>query len=355
MGTIAFALALACGCSGNPSGGKTQQGGTAGDAVASGGTGDGGAGGAAGEPANNSGGTVASGASGGNSNNGGATTGGAGGGTSGGSGGSKAGGSGGTRTGGTTGTGGIPAMPCSANPRCDDFEKHTVGMRPGAPWQSLVSGSGTLMVDNTKAYSGQKSMKLTIKPGESQPLAMVHGGNGLLPARKLSVRMMAFLDDRPTGTGLHWAWIRMEGDATAESGGKNTNSDIGTGGNGSGKLQVAHGAGAPGGFQDCASYSATSVPTKQWACIIFSVDADNDGALLVVNNKADDATEISGGRTFGGGCLPGNDYTQGHWYVPPVTRVSVGFSFAHTLSAQRTLWIDDVIVSDQPLTCPAPL
>jgi hypothetical protein len=352
LGTIAIALMLTHGCSSKGSGGKSDQGGTAGDSTAGGGAG--GAGGAAGE-AGNSGGTVSGGASGGNSNTGGTATGGMGGGKAGGSGGSKTGGAPGTSTGGSSATGGAPAMPCSANPRCDDFEKHTVGMRPGAPWQSLSSSSGALTVDNTRAYSGQKSMKFTINPGESQHIHMVHGGNGLLPARKLSVRMMAYLDDRPAGTGLHWAWIRIEGNATAESGGKNTNSDIGTGANGSGHLQVAHGAGAPGGFQDCASYSATSVPIKQWACVIFSVDADTDGALLVVNNKADEFTELIGGRTPGGGCVPGYDYTEGHWYVPPVTRVSVGFNYAHTLSVQRTLWIDDVTVSDQPLTCPAPL
>jgi len=372
VASLAFALMLTHGCSSSGGDAKKPQGGNAGN-TSQGGMGEGGAGGEAGD---NGGGTVAGGAA-GMSNTGGSTTGGTGGGNAGGTGGGNAGGTGGTKSGGTggtggtgtggtgtggtgTGTGGAMAMPCSANPHCDDFEKHTVGMRPGAPWTTMVSGGGTLAVDNARAYSGQKSMKLTINAGSSKTLGMVHSGNGLLPAKTLSVRMMAYLDGRPTGTdpqtgkSVHWNWIKLEANFSTDSGGKISTGDIATGGNGAGKFQVVHGAGRPGGgFQDCASYSPDSIPLNKWVCVTFAVNADKDDAILWVNNVEEIIASINSGFTAGGGCVPGFNYTNNYWFVPPITKVSVGFNFAHTLAAQRTLWIDDVTVSDQALTCPA--
>jgi hypothetical protein len=309
---VTLALAAACNAAGPPSRSVPSE---------EGGTGGGAEGGAAGKPA-----------------------------VTGGKGGSATGGAGGSGTGGTSGSSGgaggspaadagsLAAADAGASPDgpppttegcaakfCDDFEGFAAGAQPGGNWK-IALDRGTLAVDETRAFSGQRSVKLTHGGAPAfmfmelrQPVLPLAGG-------VTYGRLMYYITKNPTGQYSHFEIVRGGGPLSGTA-----RAQLNTGAE-NGKVVINY---EPG---DCTKYSKVPFPEKKWTCYQFRFDLPrNDIHEWVDNMSADDIPVTPGG----GQC----------WKMPTVVdTLHIGWESYHGPGAE--LWIDDVAVSDQPIPCP---
>lgn len=298
----------------------------------------GGAPGSGGSSSSGSGGSSATGGGGtttGSSGGGGSGSGGAGVASGGAGGDQPSGGSGGSSAqpdapmaGDSAGAGGSPSTPAGCTGKfCDDFEAFAVGGPPGGDWTTTFENGGKLAVDETRAFSGARSVHFTHN-GSMEFLMFMNLGKPLLPLPTPVVygRLMYYLAKNPTGTFSHFELVRgggpLAGGGTAQL---NTGAE-------NGKAFVNY---EPG---DCSAPApAVPFPEKEWACYQFAFDGSKNQIIEWVNGKM-----AAGPTAPKGQC----------WKWPmAVDAVHIGWSSYHT-PVLIDLWIDDVAVGDQPIPCP---
>jgi len=262
-------------------------------------------------------------------------------------------------TGGAPSAGGAPggtvAVECSKLANCDTFESYTTAGKPAGPWTGFETPGGTLAVDETRGFGGsKKSIKITVNPGGDMTARMRHMGSGLLPADELYMRMMVWMDAPPKGSG-HWNWMWGEGNVSQKSGGKLSDAFIASGGNlNGGTTWMLYGGGASGGYQDCWAQAQTKLPVGRWACYEFHQNSKTNSGDSWIDGKLDEIVGFQDAQPLTGQCLPGNNFTNGLWYIPKVEKAFFGWKMYHTLSGTATAWLDDIAISTKRIGCPAP-
>jgi hypothetical protein len=345
-----LALALAA-CT--PASGPSGAGGSAGSGAGAGGS-SGSAGARGGSGGN--GGTSASGGSAGASTGAGGTSSTGSGGSAGGSGGNAAGGSAGSGTGGAPGSGGAggssstggaggnaggsggnaadapPADQGPSNPAgctgkfCDDFEGATAGAAPGEMWKPALA-RGMLAVDETRAFSGAKSVRFTHNGAPAKMFIELRQPVLPMTGNIVYGRIMYYLTKTPMGQYTHFELVRGGGVLSGTS-----RAQLNTGGE-NGKVVVNY---EPG---DCTKYSKIVLPEKKWTCYQFRFDGTKNDIHLWVDGVSVDDVPVA---PAGGGC----------WRHPmAVDTLHVGWESYHG-TAPVELWIDDVAVGDQMIPCP---
>jgi hypothetical protein len=308
---VSLAVALACSSAGSPSKpDPSEEGGTGGSSEATGG-----------KPAITGG-----------KGGGGTPTGGAGGA---GTGGSATGGGGGSSTPPDAGStmAGADGSAADAPPAtsegcaakfCDDFENVAPGGKPGGMW-TIHLEKGTLAVDETRAFSGTRSVKLT-HPGAPAAMFMELRAPVLPLAGNVTYgRLMYYITKNPTGQYSHFEIVRGGGPL-----GGTARAQLNTGAE-NGKVFINY---EPG---DCSKKSNINFPEKKWTCYQFRFDLPkNDIHEWVDNMSADDIAIAPAGQC---------------WKMPTaVDTLHIGWESYHGPGAE--VWIDDVAVSDQPIPCP---
>jgi hypothetical protein len=317
------------------------------------------------EPSGGAGGTAGSGAGGSPAGSAGASGAGSGG-TSGGSGGSagsadagaggsvggagsggSAGSAGGSDAGGTGGSGGGGG--CGSALICDDFEDDTVGQDPGAPWTKNVDDHGGVVITSETAFSGEKSVKVTLdgNPGYKRAYFVTQGAP-LFPAAKdmLWGRMMLKTDAAPND-GMHWTNIEGQGPVPGE----NYRALIRYGGQQVGRLMANYET--SGVASDCWHHSQQAMPTGVWACMEWQFDAATDTMRFYLNGaEVSDLTVQNANDPPGNGdgCI--SNGTNGKWNFPEFDKVSLGLELYQNDPA-RTVYIDDVALGTERIGCPA--
>ncbi len=272
------------------------------------------------------------------------------------------GGGGGARSGGAGGqsvvVGGGTAPDCGKHPLCDSFETYAVGTSPqssaaDANWR-IASGAENLKVDDRRAFSGKHSLKIQIPAGDTAVNAMLTTlRKDLVPATKLFARMMYFLDGTPVGPSpFHWVFMQADGVFPSGSNLGRSSASLGLGGWSSspksGWQEVMN-----TGALDCWNHTNSPIPTGRWVCVEWALDSTTHTQKLTVDKvSVSQATFTLNLTNFNSGCIGAQNETQ--WYIPPIARFSVGYSHFHTSLMPRTLWMDDVVVSKEPIGCPAP-
>jgi hypothetical protein len=361
---VALALCLAA-CHSNSGDDDHAQAGTAGS------TPNGGSGATAGQPGAGTGGGV-SGGSGGSS--GGATAGSANGGSAGtgataqggsaGTGATAQGGSAGTSGTSSAGTssagtssagGGAPSDPCETALLCDDFEGYTT--TPSGKW-TLNASSGTVAIDTTEHVSGTHSVKFSTQAAGSATAMMRLQGSPVFPIDGNVVygRMLFKLEAAPTAS-VHWTIIAGSGLVA----GQNYRSMYRYGGqqpilNGTtfvGSNMMANYE-TPDWYQDKSTPGSDcwhhanqrAVPVGTWTCIAWKFDGPSNAMQLSMNDQPADDLTVTG---HGDGCVnAANDFT---WTAPKFTTMDLGWE-SYQQDDARTAWIDDVVISTTPVSCP---
>jgi hypothetical protein len=242
----------------------------------------------------------------------------------------------------------VPADPCAGRTICDDFEMGTTGMKPGGPWQ-VMTNKGTAVVDETRAYSGKRSVKVHIDATSSSDtyrramLAITKAPLIPLPDDSLYGRFMIYTDRIPDKS-VHWTIAHGDGPV---SGGLSATYNYG----GMGGLMANYYKNSTPDPTDCWQTKSQDFPTKKWSCVAFQFDGKNDEMRFWL-----DGVEIPELHVVG---MSKSDMTctvkgfDGKWYAPDFKTISVGWeSYQHDAAGAHDAWIDDVILDDTPIPCP---
>lgn len=303
---------------------------------------------------------------GGGGNTGGGDTGGGGDGTgaSGDTGGGGAGSGGGGAGSGGGGAGGGDSTCADAALFCDDFESYADQDALSDKWTIYTPNAGSAVsIDTTKAYSGSKSVKVTTPEStgtNDYKSAMIKfTDDGALPTdgNVIHGRMMFFLESAPT-TDVHWTFIEGSGTipesdfmgmpyaAQYRYGGQHPV----TGGN-----QLMANYDTPGYWSDpktgpqsdCWHHANEKVvPVGAWTCVEFRFDGPKNEMRFWLNGEELADLKVTG---TGQGCS--NNIENFEWTAPAFDTISFGWE-SYQPDAPRTMWIDDVVISTEPIGCP---
>jgi hypothetical protein len=307
------------GGSGGPSTGGGQ-----GSSGGSGGSSNGGSGGSA-TTTGGTGGSSGQGGAGGTVGNGGSQAGAGGAGATSGTGGSGGGGGSGSGDGGAVDQ--PPSNPAGCSAKfCDDFEAFNAGAAPAGNWTPSLS-RGMLAVDETKAFSGARSVHLTHQGAPAVMFMQLRQPVLPMAGNIVYGRLMYYMNKSPTGQYSHYEIVRGGGVLSGTS-----RAQLNTGAE-NGKVVVNY---EPG---DCTKYSKVAFPEKKWTCYQFRFDGTKNDIHLWVDGVSVDDVPVA---PAGGGC----------WRHPmALDTLYVGWESYHS-NQPVELWIDDVAVGDQMIPCP---
>lgn len=240
---------------------------------------------------------------------------------------------------------------------CDGFEDDTVGQAPGAPWRDETGSSGaSVRVDEQRAFRGARAVHVLAPKGAAyrRGYFAIHQ-NPVFPAAASEMygRAMIWLDAAPiTPPGkpdVHWTFVQGEGRSRDDT----FNSLYRYGG------QHQQGLGLMANFEttppkhtDCWQHSATQLPVQRWACVEwhFAV-ANNEMEFWLDGNELSDLRVVDRGGPESG-CL--GDDLKGQWLAPPAFQsLYLGWERYQEPENDQNLWIDEVVVSQQRVGCPA--
>jgi hypothetical protein len=260
-------------------------------------------------------------------------------------------------------TTGNDAAICQSATFCDDFEAAAANAAPGAPWV-VTQTNGSVLIDETRAFRGSHAIKAstlaTAMTGMTYKRALI-GLSGApvipLPEQRVYGRMMFYLESAPA-TNVHWTIIDGFGTvpgqdytATYRYGGQLPVMD---GGVFKGSQLMAnydttdyYATPSKGPQTDCYKHAEQKVvPVAKWSCAEWFFDGTNDQMRFWLDGA--EVTEIEIDHT-GSGC--GGQPASYEWTAPAFTRLDVGWESYQTDEA-RTIWIDDVVISQSQVGCP---
>lgn len=240
---------------------------------------------------------------------------------------------------------------CPDNSFCDSFEADAAGAVPGDPWTLEINGEPTIEIDESKAYLGRQSAKITAKGRETAFLSLKGAPLFPLADNVMYGRGMVQLESAPRKR-VHWTIIE----------GKGTSSD------GSHVIEYRYGGSKPmekdgvytgsrlmanyetptGPKTDCwhVAKNETVMPTGRWMCLAWAFDGQKNSMKLWLDGKLLDDLSVTG---VGQGCMgAADDYG---WQAPIFDQINLGWE-SYKEDEVRTIWIDDVAIGDRPLACP---
>lgn len=209
-----------------------------------------------------------------------------------------------------------------------------------------------MLVDDTRAYSGSKSVKINV------PVAAM-GAEGSfrldpLPSQlpDAYMRMMVYLESKPVGTNkMHWTYLRAVGSLVAKTQNKIVRATTGIGGHPHEWQETQIGLKNDLSFADCWNHTSQAVPTGKWACVEYHLKEQGDLHEVWVDGTKIGPLSYSATPPHNRyGCL--NDETGKKLLVPTTTVVTFGWRHAHGLTSPLNMWIDDVAVDNKRIGCP---
>ncbi|MEP7120917.1 MAG: hypothetical protein ABJE95_08410 [Byssovorax sp.] len=290
---------------------------------------------------------------------------------------SGSGGSGGATTSTTTSAGGAasstagvgggdagadagPVDPCDTALFCEKFDayagvKDIADKQKFGPWHAALKQGAVMSLDGAHTMSGSSALHVHIDTTVTAGGRLFADGAQPIFANKpthLYGRMMMYIE--PNGTSIHWTFFGVNGDAEPSS------PEVGRTAsyimsslpkNGVNTYSFVYGLQASGndGFHDCSSQSMTAMPTS-WACVSFEMDSVARKLRMYKDGAVDPILSVD---DHGKGCVAPTSVSS-PWYGPAVTQLFVGAWSFHAMNAPLDVWIDDLVVDDKPVSCPAP-
>jgi hypothetical protein len=250
------------------------------------------------------------------------------------------------------------ADPCATARFCEDFESYTTGKAPGGGWKTSTN-LGTVNVVDGAHFSGSKSVECATQAGMNGKTAFMRldlASVFPVPGDLYYGRMMTRLESAPD-TSVHWTFVQSSGlvigqnyHAVYRYGGQvpvmNGSTFVGT------KLMANYDTpdnySGTGPASDCWNHSDNVVmPVAKWTCVEWEFDGPNDTLRFWLDGKAIDSLTVAG---TGQGCVH-QDKTY-EWKAPSFADVSLGWE-SYQMDTARTLYVDDVVISEKRIGCPA--
>ncbi len=98
--------------------------------------------------------------------------------------------------------------------------------------------------------------------------------------------------------------------------------------------------------QDCYHGSTQPMPVDRIACVTFEMDAPNRKYRLTLDGNPVPSMDLN---NEGDGCVtPPNQ----SWWGPDFSQFYMGALSFHPMSGPLDLWVDDLIVDTNPISCP---
>ena len=253
---------------------------------------------------------------------------------------------------------------------CDGFENFAAAAPPQSPW-TAVQTNGTVVVDTSRAFRGTQSIKATTAStavsGQTYKRALIGLGAGSpvmpVPNNAFYGRMMFYLESVPQ-TSLHWTFI----DGTGLVAGQTYTSTYRYGGQApildgttfKGSQLMAnydtlqfYSTPPVGPNTDCyKNADAKVVPVGKWSCAEWYFDGTNNKMKFWLDGAEVSSIDVD---QTGQGCT-GADARAVPGYVwagPTFAQLDMGWE-SYIADDERTIWIDDVVISQTQVGCPAP-
>jgi|GEM_PF-1414261 len=243
-----------------------------------------------------------------------------------------------------------PTDPCANTAFCDSFEAADSGGPPAPPWE-IESNQPMVRVDNTRAYSGDQSIRVTTDSGERFRVGTIALGQPILPrpSNRYYARAMIYTETVPEET-IHWDMVLTSGDVPDQPFG----ATFAFGGQLNKRYLAVYNTTPYNEFvSDCYQHSNDANTAQdrmvegRWACYEWLFDGPNNHTNMWVDGLP--ASNMSITNTSEG-CV--GDASGGQWIAPIFSKLQIGWMHYQVSNQVHELWIDDVAVSDQPIGCP---
>lgn len=225
-------------------------------------------------------------------------------------------------------------MACQPNPKvyfADDFESYESQQIPGGKWG--VDGVGTVLVDEEKAASGSRSIHFVSGEGYAKR-AFLTLDNFLPPGINRYYGSMKMYVTKASPDGIHWTMIESSGQVPDQT----FRAAIRYGGQQNKHLMANYDT--QGVKSDCWQHSSTVIPEGRWFTVSWYFDTEKNHSQLWLDGKLLTDITIEGS---GQGCL--DNETNGQWLFPTPERLSLGWVDYQTGGGDRSVWIDDVVIT----------
>jgi hypothetical protein len=256
---------------------------------------------------------------------------------------------------------------CQSATFCDGFESAAASQAPLSPW-SAVQTNGSVVVDTTRAFRGTQAVKATTlataMTGATYKRALLGlSGEPVIPVQGNAFygRMMFYLESVPQAS-LHWTFLDASGPipgqdytSTYRYGGQLPITDGGTfkGSQFMANYDTNDWYGTPkrGPNTDCYKHADSKVvPVGKWSCAEWFFDGTNSQMKFWLDGAELTAIDIDG---KGAGCtgVDAKDVPDYPWTGPTISRIDMGWE-SYASDDERTIWIDDVVISPTQVGCP---
>lgn len=198
---------------------------------------------------------------------------------------------------------------------CDNFESGA----PSPAWFPFMPGAVSGVVDATKPHHGTRSLHVTGAPSSGDEFQLQWKDVPQTAGTTIYVRAYVFVPAAPANTFSLFTMIEPA-----------TFTGVRVFVESTGGMQLHDGISGPD------AESSAPIPIGRWACLEWEVVESNTGSMTLWL----DDTMVAG---LSGDTLPATKLGQ----------VGVGAVFQPTIMSQvpLELWLDDVIVDDQRITC----
>jgi hypothetical protein len=246
---------------------------------------------------------------------------------------------------GSGGAAGAPSAACAALV-CEDFEALAVGAKPVAPF-TVRASKGTVLVDDTRAHSGTRSLKVSITATTASDtyreayLAVTGAPLIPLPDDHVYGRFLIYTDRIPDKS-VHWTIAHGDGPVMANTATYNY------GGMG-GLMANYYRDTSPA--NDCWQTKAAPFPTGRWVCVGFEFDGPGNAMRFSLDGADVPELDVTGLAKSDTTCtVKGVD---GRWLAPTFKNISIGWeSYQHDAAGAHDAWIDDIALDTHPVACP---
>lgn len=214
----------------------------------------------------------------------------------------------------------------------DDFESGTLTKAPQNPW--VVSGHGTVVIDSSNSFSGNKSAYF--KSGEGFANRAFLSLSTIFPIQNNAYygSMQMFVKKAPPN-GVHWTMIQSSGTVD-----KQYLAAVRYGGQHHQQLMANYDT--KGVESDCWQHSTVKIPENRWFKVQWYFNGPENTMQLWIDNQEIDQLKVIGS---GEGCVKNG--TQNQWVFPAFESLDIGWVDYQKEGGTRHVWIDDVVIATQ--------